>query len=1214
MSGYNFYSFLQQSLYQLWHHGSRKRTDLSVSVTNGVQEVFAGGEVVYTITVRNHSKRTVYGASLSDSLPSDLQDVEYYKGSVSLENQLEIDSLEDLSFKVPAYGSITYQVKGTIAPDAIGDLDYSVGVDVPRKYVDKNPYNNFDTDSDHLISLADLAITVTNDVDTVILGDEVVYAVTVTNNGVANVADANLSEFLSESLADVSYYLDAVDPGNLLEVGSLDEILVSLAAGEAVTYKVKGTVAELGSGELEYGVQVNVPDNVVDPNPHNNLAYDPGDGVDIDENGIDGDRILSLVDLAVSKVFDLTTVEALDNNGDGLADQYIATPSDQYTDSFVEYTLMVTNNGEATAQNVLLTEDLTQGMPFGLEFDQFIDLDGGTVLDTDENANTIEVGFEHLAAGESREVKVRAKIDAVKAFEFSAVFGNQDPGSDVINADIPEYSNLLLQGKFFLSPDLDKEAGSQVVNFNHLNIQNTAEVTSDSFETNTFDNSSTSRLDLTTIALDGELNNGSDVIIRSVERLGVIGSTRSYSLNPDPILVNGQNLLQFGVTNPFVGFGLNSGGTVTFEIRDVSGTAGADGIFGNTDDSGEGTLVTSFDVTDGGTDDLDADASEIIAEWAVDLAFLDPTKTFRLTTSTVDPTLGTQQFINYFDINGNAIPANTTDTTSNSLFINTSVGESEGVVVQANVTNPFSGFGLAAGGSANFTISEVTGTAGADGIFGNADDDVTGRQVLQTLAVTDGSSSDLDSDSAEVSAEFLIAKSLGESTSRVFAITTTVNDSAFGAQTFTNYFDINGQAIPANTTDTSDNSLFIDVALNTLTVTNGDSAFPTYNNSDFLLSGDLNNDGILDQFGGSLSEFIWNKIDDPQYLADLAVWESLDSDVEGEQAVIDFLLDKFLSAEVFSFENFQEGSFTLENEVGDRTTLEILDVELTPDDGEPDNTPDSMELLVNDHGVIFGDICYSSLEEALSDLSFAEPVRLNITFDDSNGDGKVKTFLQNLEPGLNTEQNWFVGEIKINSSVTGEVLLDGGNGRSHIDLSRIIVNVDGEGTPDLIIAGGNSKDAIVGSSFGEIIKGNNGKDVLSGFDGDDQIIGGKGFDIINGGRGDDLLSGGGYYTGYYANFFEHRERNQKDKFVFEGDFGNDVITDFGWFKDRLDISDFNLDISNLDTNGDRHINGHDNSAFVGVSNGDLMFDLTSVGGGTILLEDVHSIKAHTVIV
>ena len=138
--------------------------------------------------------------------------------------------------------------------------------------------------------------------------------------------------------------------------------------------------------------------------------------------------------------------------------------------------------------------------------------------------------------------------------------------------------------------------------------------------------------------------------------------------------------------------------------------------------------------------------------------------------------------------------------------------------------------------------------------------------------------------------------------------------------------------------------------------------------------------------------------------------------------------------------------------------------------------------------------------------------------------------------------------------------------------------------------------------------------LISGFEGDDQIVGDKGFDILNGGLGDDVLSGGGYYTGYDAEFFEHQERNQKDQFVFEGDFGHDIVTDFGWKKDLLDLSDFNLDVSDFDTNGDRHINGHDDSDFVGISDGSLLFDLTSVGGGTILLEDVHSIKASTVIV
>jgi Ca2+-binding RTX toxin-like protein len=65
-----------------------------------------------------------------------------------------------------------------------------------------------------------------------------------------------------------------------------------------------------------------------------------------------------------------------------------------------------------------------------------------------------------------------------------------------------------------------------------------------------------------------------------------------------------------------------------------------------------------------------------------------------------------------------------------------------------------------------------------------------------------------------------------------------------------------------------------------------------------------------------------------------------------------------------------------------------------------------------------------------------------------------------------------------------------------------------------------------------------GADRLHGGDGDDVINGGGGNDILNGGAGDDVMSGG---------------RSGRDWFVFEGDFGNDRITDF---EIGLDVLDF----------------------------------------------------------
>ncbi len=79
-----------------------------------------------------------------------------------------------------------------------------------------------------------------------------------------------------------------------------------------------------------------------------------------------------------------------------------------------------------------------------------------------------------------------------------------------------------------------------------------------------------------------------------------------------------------------------------------------------------------------------------------------------------------------------------------------------------------------------------------------------------------------------------------------------------------------------------------------------------------------------------------------------------------------------------------------------------------------------------------------------------------------------------------------------------------------------------------VLIGGQGNDTIRGGNGDDRINGNSSKDNLLGGNGDDTINGGSGQDRIVGGKGDDRLVGG----------------SGTDVFVFRGDSGSDVITDF----------------------------------------------------------------------
>jgi VCBS repeat-containing protein len=101
-------------------------------------------------------------------------------------------------------------------------------------------------------------------------------------------------------------------------------------------------------------------------------------------------------------------------------------------------------------------------------------------------------------------------------------------------------------------------------------------------------------------------------------------------------------------------------------------------------------------------------------------------------------------------------------------------------------------------------------------------------------------------------------------------------------------------------------------------------------------------------------------------------------------------------------------------------------------------------------------------------------------------------------------------------------IVSDGNGGSHTERLTITVHDKGQ-TYTRGTDGANS------------LTGGKGQDVLDGGNGNDVLNGGNGTDALLGGRGDDTLTGGA----------------GADTFVFNADFGKDVITDFTRGLDRL---------------------------------------------------------------
>ena len=121
----------------------------------------------------------------------------------------------------------------------------------------------------------------------------------------------------------------------------------------------------------------------------------------------------------------------------------------------------------------------------------------------------------------------------------------------------------------------------------------------------------------------------------------------------------------------------------------------------------------------------------------------------------------------------------------------------------------------------------------------------------------------------------------------------------------------------------------------------------------------------------------------------------------------------------------------------------------------------------------------------------------------------------------------------------------------------------------IVFKGSAGDDVFAGYRFDDRLVGNRGRDDLNGRGGEDTLIGGAGRDTLTGGKG-------------------------KDDFVFVGNFGRDVVTDFTVGRDDLDLSRLEGEASSVrefkDASTER--------------NGRVVYDMGDDGKNMIVLLDI----------
>jgi uncharacterized repeat protein (TIGR01451 family) len=370
--------------------------------------------------------------------------------------------------------------------------------------------------------LADLSLNQTISNTPLLVGNQATFTLTLKNSGSANATGVKIKDLLPSGFSFVS-----ATPS----VGSYDSKtgiwnVGCIASRCNATLTLTGTVLNAASASAYTNIAEIIAANQKDP-----------DSVVNNHNPHEDDYtsvLAPVVKLALDKKFTLVNQQpftnlkqAIDNNQDGIADQFIALPGDEVT-----FTITVSNNGFANATGVKIVDDLRQKLPIGLDFVSFSNVDGGTSIDTDNNAQTVEVLFDKIAAGEAKTITVNAKVstDYITPVHLSGRLGTINPATGDINTALPEYYETPFNGTFFLNYNVQKDVSQDRVNFGFLNIQSNAEIVAVNGKI-----TSSSRLDVSTYKLQGTLNNGQPFQVFSVENLNnPNNSNASFFLNPDP--------------------------------------------------------------------------------------------------------------------------------------------------------------------------------------------------------------------------------------------------------------------------------------------------------------------------------------------------------------------------------------------------------------------------------------------------------------------------------------------------------------------------------------------------------------------------------------------------------------------------------------------------------------------------------------------------------
>jgi uncharacterized repeat protein (TIGR01451 family) len=298
------------------------RADVRVT-KNGPPQVTPGTNVTYTLLVTNAGPSDAVDVALSESTPAGLTFVSA-SAPCTLGFPCALGTIA-AGASAPTV-TVTFAVpSGYTTPDPISNT-----ASASSATVDPATGNNSATASTTTsgAAIADLAISKTNGVATIVPGTTTTYTITVTNAGPSDAFGARVIDDFPAVLTGVTWTCTATPGSACPGSGSGDlDVTVNVAVGGTVTFTVTGTISADAIGLLVNTASAFPPAGVTDPNSSNNT---------------DSDLLTPEADLSIAKSGPATTVAG----------------------TSVVYTIVVTNIGPSNAADVRVTDVTPAGLTF----------------------------------------------------------------------------------------------------------------------------------------------------------------------------------------------------------------------------------------------------------------------------------------------------------------------------------------------------------------------------------------------------------------------------------------------------------------------------------------------------------------------------------------------------------------------------------------------------------------------------------------------------------------------------------------------------------------------------------------------------------------------------------------------------------------------------------------------------------------------------------